>query len=167
MEYPEVYKYSLEEAHARGEEERFRQSHRLDIACKRAVEAAIRANFDGLCLNDGCMKTVVEEYGHERVGWVLANTVRRKEHDGRFSRRNREWAESIPVPESPAHGFDLRDEFVVESHPAVLDGFINLYRKGQENKQEQESKPTIKEQLAEPLQQGSGHAMLRNRGEAR
>lgn len=167
MEYPEVYKYSWEEALARGEAERFRQSHRMNIACKQAVEAAVRAGFDGLRLKEGCIRIVLEEYGTDRMEWVLANTINRKSFEGRFSRRNREWAKGIPVPGSPAYGFDLRDEFVVESHPAVLDGFIDLYRKEQEQKQPQEDKSAIRKQLTELLPQGGGRIVQKNRGEAR
>ena len=71
---------------------------------------------------------VLEEYGTERLSFVLACTVQYKETDGRFSRDTRAWAESIPIPENMGRGIDLNYDYVVESHPAVLDGFIGLAR---------------------------------------
>ena len=100
MEYPEIYKLSAAEARAREETALFRASHKLNIACKHAVEAAIRENFDGLHLKGGCIRPVIEEYGIDRVDWVLANTVQTKQLDGRFSRDNKAWAETFPIPES-------------------------------------------------------------------
>lgn len=148
MGYPQLYRASLEEAKARGETEIFRASHKMNAACKRAVEAAIRENFDGLRLNKDCLKPVMEEYGSDRLEWVLANTLRQEGHDGRFSRENKKWAAAVPVPESSAAGYDLRRDFVVGSHPAVLDGFINIMRREQAAKEEAERKPSIKGQLS-------------------
>ena len=48
MEYPQIYKRSPAEAREREETALFRESHKLNIACKKAVEAAIRENFDGM-----------------------------------------------------------------------------------------------------------------------
>ena len=74
-------------------------------------------------------KVVLEEYGAERMSYVLANTVRHFSWDNRFSVENRKWAESIPVFEDKdPWGEERNVDFVVNSHPAVLDGFINLLR---------------------------------------
>ena len=74
-------------------------------------------------------KVVLEEYGAERMSYVLANTVRHFSWDNRFSVENRKWAESIPVFEDQdPWGEERNVDFVVNSHPAVLDGFINLLR---------------------------------------
>ena len=42
---------------------------------------------------------VLEQFGPDRVQYVLANTVRHKEWDGRISRDNKAWASTIPMPE--------------------------------------------------------------------
>ncbi len=42
MEYPQIYKLSPEEARARGETALFRESKRMNVACKEAIETAIR-----------------------------------------------------------------------------------------------------------------------------
>ena len=120
-----LYTRSAEEAGERGELPLWRASHQANIACKEAIEAAVRQHFDGAYLDRDCLDSVLLEYGQERTTWVLANTIRQLEWDGRFSDRNRAWAQQIPVPRDKRHDLD----FVVNSHPAVLDGVVDLYRK--------------------------------------
>lgn len=150
MEYPQVYKRSPEEARAVGETALFRESHKLNIACKKAIETAIRENFDGMHLKKECLNTVMEEYGPDRMDWVLANTVRHLEYDGRFSHSNKEWAGSFDIPGINPHGYDFGQDFKVGSHPAVLDGFISLMRREREAAKAQPEKPSIRGQLAMP-----------------
>lgn len=150
MENPQVYKLSPAEARARGETDLFRASHKLNIACKKAIEAAIRENFDGMHLKKECIRPVMEEYGPDRVEWVLANTIQHLNYDGRFSRSNKEWAGSFDMQESSTHSYDRRLDFIVGSHPAVLDGFVSLVRREREAAKEQPEKPSIKGQLAAP-----------------
>ena len=119
-----LYRGSLEYARRNNEVSLWRASHRANIACKKAIEESIRQGFDGMHLQEGCIQDVLEEYGFKRVNWVLANTVREKLWDGRFSRDNKEWACCQMIPPDPEHNC----EFVVESHPAVLDGFLNEVR---------------------------------------
>ena len=57
-----------------------------------------------------------------------ANTVQLQDWDGRYSRRNKEWAKTIPN-ENPE---TVRCGYVLNSHPAVLDGFIDLVREEQQ-----------------------------------
>lgn len=47
MGYPQVYRASLGEAEKRKGTELFYASHKLNIACRQAVETAIRNNFGG------------------------------------------------------------------------------------------------------------------------
>jgi len=146
VEYPQVYKRSPEEARAVGETALFRESHKLNIACKKAIETAIRENFDGMHLKKECLNTVMEEYGPDRMDWVLANTVRHLEYDGRFSHSNKEWAGSFDM--GSMHGSDRGLDFIVGSHPAVLDVFISLMRREREAAKAQPEKPSIRGQLA-------------------
>ena len=159
MKYPQIYQFSITEAKDRNETEMFRASHKINISCKNAIETAIRENFDGMHLKKDCLQPVLEEFGTDRMNWVLANTVQQKEYDGRFSRENKEWAKLFHVPDSNTCGYDLRWEFIVESHPAVLDGFISLARREQAAEREKPEKadcrPSIKEQLTTPPVSGN------------
>lgn len=130
-DFPYLYPYSADDAKRRGEIELWQESRRINVVCKEAIEQAIRQEFDGMYLNAGCAKGVISEYGFKRVNWVLANTVQQKDWDGRFSRDNKEWAKhtTIPADKNQARDRDFNLDYVVESHPAVLDGFVTQYRR--------------------------------------
>ena len=120
-----LYPYSANEARKRGELALWRASHQANISCKRAIEESIRQNFDGMRLNNGCVDEVIAKYGYKRTAWVLSNTIQQKDQDGRFSQANKQWAKRTCIPSDHWHNSD----FVVESHPAVLDGFVTQYCK--------------------------------------
>ena len=80
-----LYPYSAGEARRQDELALWRASHQANIACKNAIETAIREQFDGMHLSEDCVKPVIQEFGYKRVQWVLANTVQQKHWDGRFS----------------------------------------------------------------------------------
>lgn len=125
-----VYLHDAAYARANGGIEQYHRSRKTNIDCKRAIESAVRENFDGMHLNQDAAKPVVERFGAERVAHVLAATVRYFDWDGRFSRDNKAWAQTVPfVHDTDSLGMDRCTEYVVESHPAVLDGFIKLARK--------------------------------------
>ena len=108
--YP--YPYSAAEARKRNELSLWRESHKANIACRNAIEEAIRQNFDGMHLDKNCITPVLEEYGYKRTAWVLANTLHELKWDGRFSYANKHWAEKIYIPTDLNHNSD----FVVRSH---------------------------------------------------
>jgi len=122
-DYPYLYLGSLRNAREYNELPQWRESHQHNVACKEAIEEAIRNGFDGMHLDRDCAKGVIEDYGFKRVGWVLANTIQLKSDDGRFSLCNKEWAGRTFIPPS-----DRNHDFVVGSHPAVLDGFVTEFR---------------------------------------
>ena len=84
----------------------------------------MREHFDGMHLNHDAARGVIQTYGMDRVMLVLANTVQLQDWDGRYSRRNKEWAKTIPNYNSDT----VRRGYALNSHPAVLDGFIDLVR---------------------------------------
>lgn len=79
----------------------------------------------------------------ERVGYILANTLRYKNYDDRFSHSNKEWAEQVGTPENNARIIKFRADWVVTSHSAVLDGFVTMYREKLEKQKELEQ-PFVK-----------------------
>ena len=54
--------------------------------------------------------------------------MQEKSRDGRFSEDNKKWAASKEIPENIYRGRDGNLDYVIESHPAVLDGFTRLAR---------------------------------------
>lgn len=123
-----IYRYSKREAVRCNEENLWRESYEENCNCARTIEKAIHRDFDGMYLAHDCAKTVIDAYGYDRVMWVLANTLREKHSDGRFSDENKKWARLFYIPKD-----DIQLDYCVESHPAVLDGFIDLARQAWED----------------------------------
>ena len=125
-----VYPHSAAYAREHGELEQYRASRKANIACAAAIDAAISEHYRDNCLGREAVSQVVEQFGYDRTLYVLANTVRHKEHDKRISRDNKTWARTIPIYEDPdAWGNDRNVEFVVDGHnPGLVDLFINAAR---------------------------------------
>ena len=125
-----VYRYPGGYAHEHGELEQYRASRKANIACAEAIDAAISEHYRNDCMGREAVSQVVEQFGYDRTLYVLANTVRHKEHDGRISRDNKAWARTIPIFEDPdAWGKGRNVEFVVDGHnPGLVDLFINVAR---------------------------------------
>lgn len=138
--YYEPFSYAKEN----DEVDLYRTSYRLNSECKQAIHEAIADNYDGMYLGDGAVDQVVRQYGMERVGYILANTLHHKSYDGRFSHSNKEWSEKVRTPEHNADRMTFRTDWVVDSHPAILDGFVTMFRKELEAQQEQE-RPFVKQ----------------------
>ena len=126
--YPAFYGHTLSYAAGHGEADKYLESRKLDRECKGAIEETIRQNFDGMHLKHDIVKPLAEQYGSERMAFILANTLQQESWDGRFSRDNKAWASEIPISEDIVHGMDMNRELIVSSHPAVLDGFIDMFR---------------------------------------
>lgn len=124
-----VYRQTGMYAREHGELDQFRQSNVANIACRAAIEKAISENFDGMRLRADAVAQVLSEFGADRVQFVLANTVQQKSWDGRFSRENKAWAAAFSIEPDVVMGMDRRVQFIVNSHPTVLEGFIGLVRK--------------------------------------
>ncbi|MCD7884696.1 MAG: DUF3849 domain-containing protein [Lachnospiraceae bacterium] len=131
--YPPVYKESFSYAREHGEMDAFQSSNRLNDVCSTAIEEAISSHFDGMRLNEKAVDSVMERFGTERVAFVLAATVLYKSYDGRFSWDNKSWAvKTCPRMAAEMNKSNpvqlIQPHTLVTSHPAVLDGFINLFR---------------------------------------
>lgn len=142
-----LYPHSGEYAREHGEIDAFRASRKANEACKEAIEAAIRAGYDGMHLTADT-KGVLAEFGPERVTYVLAATIQNKGWDERFSRDNKAWAAAVPMFEAE----DRRYTYVVNSHSTLLNGYVGMVRKELDTMREQQEqaagKSSIKMQLA-------------------
>ena len=138
--YYEPFSYAKEN----DEVDLYRTSYRLNCECKQAIQEAIADNYDGMYLGDGAVDQVVRQYGMERVGYILANTLHNKNYDGRFSPGNKEWAEQVSTPEHNADRMTFRTDWVVDSHPAILNGFVTMFR-GELEAQKTREQPFVKQ----------------------
>ena len=88
--YPPVYKGTLAQAMEERDVDVYLDSRKLNIDCKKAIEEAIALKFDGLHLEEDAATQVLEQFGEERMTFVMANTLRELSYDGRFSRQNKD-----------------------------------------------------------------------------
>ena len=138
-----VYYESFSYAAENGEVDLYRISRQLNEECRNAIEEAIADNFDGTHLADDATKSVVEQFGMERMGYILAYTLNYNNHDGRYSHSNKEWADTTCKGE---RGNNIRTDWIVRSHPAVLNGFVDMYRKELAAEQQREpEKPFVQQ----------------------
>ncbi len=126
-----VYKYPATYAREHDELEIYRASHKGNIACRDAIDDAIRDNYRDNCLGGDTAKQVIAEFGFDRTLYVLATTVREKDWDGRIDRKNKDWARTIPVfDDENGFGNNRNLEFIVDrAHPGLVDLFINQARR--------------------------------------
>lgn len=144
-----VYMQSGTYAHEHGELEQYRASNEANLACKQAIEDAIRDHYSGYSLDGKAAVTeVVNAFGVERPMYILANTVQQKDHDGRISPSNKDWAKSIPIQKNPdAWGEDRNSHLIVDSHPGLTDLFVSAFRKEYCQQQEKGIKSSVLDKL--------------------
>ena len=162
----EVYRQNSSYARQHGEMAIYQRSSVVNVACRNAIEEAIRQNFDGMHLDVRGAKKVLETFGAPRVLLVLANTVQQKAWDGRFSVENRKWAQMYELPVDEGSAGDRRSAYVVQSHPAVLDGFIQQTRRLVQERELRQSKERLQDKLhpsKAPMQIKKSHVAAQER----
>lgn len=124
MDKTPLYNESYAYAYQHGEEAQSIASRRANIACRDAIEKAIADHYHDNSLNTkAAVKEVVQQFGYERMFYVLANTVQTKDGDGRVSQSNKKWAQTIPVVfENGERDFSF---LITRSHPGLLDMFVS------------------------------------------
>ena len=167
-EQTSFYTYPGRYASEHGELEQYRASYRANISCKEVIEHSITAHYGNNRLDPACVKQVVEQFGHERVFYVLANTVRQKDFDGRISHDNKAWAKTIPVCEDPdGFGGDRNVYFVVDHppHTGLTDLFLTQVRKAYDL--EQEKKTSVRDALGKASVQPAQTTAKTHKGQER
>ena len=132
-----VYPYPAGHARERGELNEYRASLHANVSCKEAIEAAIREHYWDNRLDAGAVVgQVAEQFGQERMLYVLAATVRHFDYDGRISQDNKRWANTIPAYQNgDGMDSDRTAQFVVSSHPGLTDLFLTQARQEQRLRQ--------------------------------
>lgn len=121
--FPTIYMESVLYAKSNNELHLFRASAKENENCRYAIEEAIRKYFDGFHLCKYADFPVLEQFGEERMAFVLAATIKHYDWDKRFSIANRMWAATFQTVDS-----DISSGWIVCSHAAVLNGFIDQFR---------------------------------------
>ena len=117
------YDKPIEYARENGEISEWRESMRETERCAGAIAKLVADNHDGYHLaTEKIIENAVREFGTERVTTALASTIQNEDWDGRFSQKNREWANSITVTK------DTLERININAHSALLDGVVKDYR---------------------------------------
>ena len=116
-----VYKQPVAYAREHGELDQWRQNNNLNKDCAKAIDKAVsNSNYEPFHYDlKNAAKTVIAEYGAERVNLVLASVIQDQSYDGRYSHANKEWAKTFEVPENKVY---------LQSHPVLVDGFADKAR---------------------------------------
>ena len=149
-----VYYESFQYATENEETGPFWESYNCNRECRHAIEEAIADHFDGYRLSEKATGTVLQKYGEERTLYVLANTIQLLRDDGRFSRQNIQWADAIPVPHATEQDASLRRDFLIRSHPGLINLFTQFTRKETQRAKavsKAQDRPSILAELEKPL----------------
>ena len=101
-DFKPLYRQSFYEAEHLEEQDEWRESHAENIRCRDFMVSAIEKNQGGLKLgflpHGGVARKAIAEFGHDRVQWVLANTIQYKGVDDQLFPQINAWAHSIYIP---------------------------------------------------------------------
>jgi len=122
-DYVPFYRYSLDNARHYNEVDGWWASHKANIDCVKAIENGIDDNFKDNHFNSDCVKPIIEEYGFDRVNFILRYNLKKSQHDKRFSEENREWGNTLCAPDS-----NMRSDYLVNGHPVLLNAFVDRTR---------------------------------------
>ena len=95
---------AIDEAYGIGKNDElpvYRESFRVNMACRDALESAIHESYHDYCLDTGkAAAQVAAQFGMERVAYVLANTVRLTTtgESAVITRHGRRRFRSVPMP---------------------------------------------------------------------
>ena len=117
-EHKPLYRGSFAEAVRLGEKEHWRASWHENIACRDYIAQEINLNYDGTRLGGDVAEHAIAKFGYDRVNWLLANTIRMKDHDGRFSAANKEWAKGFFFEPDDIYRHDF---LIDEVSPGLVD----------------------------------------------
>ena len=97
-EYPPVCRLSKAAARCTAMRRQWEESHRLNIACARATELAVQNRSADGKPKEGCIQPLLEQYGFERVNYVLANSLKPMLFAPSITDDIFEWSVMISVP---------------------------------------------------------------------
>ena len=95
-EYPRLDRRFRSDAQRAGQLRQWEESLQLNIQCAKSIEEAIGSRGSGGVMKHGDVEAILEQYGIQRVSFVLANSVRRNLQT--ISGKVSDWSMSISVP---------------------------------------------------------------------
>ena len=122
---PAIYRHDYGYAQEHNQLKAYTASAQANEACRIAIESAIAEHHQDSRLSKAAVEQVVDQYGYDRLFYILAITIQAKESDGRISARNKAWAQTIPVVDEPGNY-----KYIIErTHIAIVNLFLDQARK--------------------------------------
>lgn len=145
MKYPILYKKDFASADKNNEVSLYKNSLQSNTDCANAISNIMRKNYNGQNLQGDYITPIVNDFGLQRVQYVLANSIQLSHRDGRISMDNKKWAEGVKIldDEIPQGAIDHRYEFKIPMDCGIIDIFANKFRR----LENELSKPSVLEQL--------------------
>lgn len=134
-----VYVQTAAYAKEHGEADLHSESHKANVMCANAIEDTIAMyyDFDKKRIDPAGAAEILELFGPARTSFVLAANIQDKSWDGRITDSNKEWAKQFAVPQDDsAWGTKRYRQYLVTSHPGLLDLFTKQVQKQLEQSQE-------------------------------
>ena len=124
--YPSLYHSTLSYAVEHREEGEYRKSQKLNVECRKAIEDVIGEKLDVQSLNPDMVKPLLEQYGSERMSYILAHSMARHPlWEENLSSDNKAWIDALSIPLSIVEGMEIE----VRCDASVLNGFIDIFRR--------------------------------------
>ena len=124
-EYKPLYRDSRREAERSDELDAWYASRHENIACRDYISQSIALSYDGQRLGGDVAEHTIAKFGYDRTMFVLANTVRLKDSDDRFSAENKEWAKGFFFADEDGH---RRDFLIDRNNPGLVDLVVSQAR---------------------------------------
>lgn len=124
--YFPVYKGTLADARRELSIDLYLDSKEWNLACKTAIEY-ILDRYRTANLKQA-VKELLDDFGKERVVFVIANTVQYYAYENWFSKENEAWAGEIDIPENFNRGVDINSHYIIDGDTSILNDVVNELR---------------------------------------
>ncbi|MCC8051908.1 MAG: DUF3849 domain-containing protein [Clostridiales bacterium] len=128
--YPPVYLKTMTHAEKTGEMKFWRESRTLDGECARQIDQIIgnedKHGAKSMETQRNELDALLDQYGNDRILFVLAETVDTLRNDSRLSESNKRWFEMQDFPHFSS-ALDTAD-FILQkrANPVLLNDFLNI-----------------------------------------
>ena len=74
------------------------------------------------------VKELLDDFGEDRVVFMIANTVQYYTYEDWFSKENEKWAGEIDIPENFNRGIDINSRYIIDGDVSILNEVVNELR---------------------------------------
>ena len=124
--YFPVYKGTSADARKELSIDLYLDSKQWNLACKTAIEYILDRNRTTNLKQ--AVKELLDDFGEDRVVFMIANTVQYYTYEDWFSKENEKWAGEIDIPENFNRGIDINSRYIIDGDVSILNEVVNELR---------------------------------------